>query len=95
MRIRSDDKTCINCKHFSRYYVLNASLRFAPTNKGFCGSGKVPDGAVKKYIRQNVACDMWQPRELKKLKEHYGIELKLQIVKEQLDDIIALLRDVE
>lgn len=70
-------------------------LRFAATNKGFCGSGKVPDGAVKKYIRQKTACEMWQPRELLKLKEQYGIEMKLQIVKEQLDDIIALLRDAE
>lgn len=92
---KETSQTCYNCKYYQHYYVLNAMLRFTPTNKGFCNNCGVNVNYTKRHLKQNCACDLWQPRELLKLKEQYGIEMKLQIVKEQLDDIIALLRDAE
>lgn len=93
--MNEQNKTCLNCKYFSQYYVLGVTMRFSPTRKGFCSNAQVKDVVCKQCLKKNTECDLWQPRELQKLKEQYCVELKLQLISEQLDDVIALLRDVE
>ena len=93
--MNEEKETCLNCKYFSRYYVLNSTLRFSATNIGFCGHYGTLGKSNKTYLKTTSACDLWQPRELQKPKEQYGIELMLQQACDLLSDIKALLLDAE
>lgn len=95
MSKQTTHRECVNCKYFQRYYVLNSTLRFAPTGNGFCSNGKVSDSVCKRCLSKRVECDLWQPHELRRLKIGYGIENKLSEANDLLRDILNVLRDVE
>lgn len=53
-----ENKIFTNGKYFERYYVLNVSLRFTPTNEGFCANRKVNVNVASKHVRKDEGCDM-------------------------------------
>lgn len=86
-------KTCTNCKYFSQYYVIAYDRRFKPAQGGFCSHLEVK--AKTKYTKKNLGCELWQPYELKKLEIQYSIEERLQTACKNIEDCIAVLRDVK
>lgn len=86
-------KSCMNCKHFKRYYVLNVSLRFVPIDEGFCCHCNINRRIVKKNVTKDDSCSLWQSRELQKITNRYIAEEILQDISKKLESIRAILDD--
>lgn len=82
--------TCRNCKYFRRYYILNSTLRYVATDKGFCGKCGVRENVAKKHLKEEDCCYLWQPYELQKLCEKYTVE----IVLEKIYEMLSYIRDI-
>ena len=88
-----ENKTCFNCKHFVRYYILNGQQHFSPINNGHCANSKVNRNIRKNRIDYDDYCDLWQPCELRKLARYYGIEKTLIRINETIEEIRQIISD--
>lgn len=89
------EEICQNCKYFKRYYIISATLSFVATEKGFCTNIMLNNKVSSKYIRKKEGCYLWQPYELEKLKQQYLIEKLLIKIDKQIENILAIIRDIE
>lgn len=86
---------CTNCKYFQRFYVLGLGGAFRPTMEGRCIHLKTDDKSSAKHIHKNEGCDLWQPYELQKLFLQYCIEERVERIYKYVEEILAILRNVE
>lgn len=87
------EKTCANCKNFKRYFVLNVSLRFTPTDRGYCIERKTDRCRLKLEVVQDETCELWQSNELQKLRGQYAAENILQDISDKLEVVRVLLSE--
>ena len=88
-------ENCKNCKHFQRYYVISATLSFTPTGDGFCTNYLLKNNLAQKHVQKNEGCELWQPYELKKLKQKYYMEQLLIETLKKIGTLLILFNDEE
>lgn len=91
---KDNTTSCGNCKYFQRYYVIGYERAFRPTSLGRCINPNIAKSLSNKHIQKNDGCDLWQPYELQKLNIQYCTELRLQRISQDLEDVLAVLRDI-
>lgn len=90
-----NQRICSNCKNFKRYYTLNVSLRFKPTDKGYCIKRKSRGSGRKREVLQEETCELWQTNEQKKKEDKYLAENVLLDISKKLEAIRSILSEEE
>lgn len=87
--------SCSNCKYYKRHYVVHDRGFLIYTHKGHCANPNIKDSVSARHVKKDEGCALWQPLELQKLSIQYGIEQSLQNISDKVNEILAVLRDVE
>ena len=93
--MKNENQVCANCKYFKQHYVMADSGTFITTRMGHCVNGKVSNYVSAKHVQKNEGCDLWQSYELQKLHLQYCIEERVERVCKYIEEILAILRNVE
>ena len=92
---KNNAEKCSNCKYFQRYYVIGCDRTYSPTRQGRCININISKTLSKKHVKNDNACDLWLPYELKKLNIHYTMEKKIKKICNDLSSILEILRDIK
>ena len=95
MNNKITNQVCTNCKYFQRFYVIGMGGAFRPTMDGRCIHSKADSKLSAKHIQKKEGCDLWQPYELKKLLLQYCIEERIERINKYVEEILAVLHNVE
>lgn len=95
MGIEESKTTCTNCKYFKRHYIISTTCLFSSAGTGHCSNSKTKRNISDKHVKRNEGCELWQPYELQKLRIQYGIEQHLSKISETIENILAVLRNVD
>lgn len=90
-----NQRICSNCKNFKRYYTLNVSLRFKPTDKRYYIKRKLRGRGRKREVMQDETCELWQTNEQKKIEDKYLAENVLLDISKKLEAIRSILSEEE
>lgn len=95
MKEVKNEKTCENCRYFSHHFAKD-NTSYQTVCCGHCLNRELDKKENKDKKRPyKVACEFWEPFEIRKEERKEAIQITLRSMKKRLDEIAMILKDDE